>query len=98
MPILTEPQVRDIAVRALAPLKLAGKKVLLIVPDATRTAPVGLLFRVLHDLLGRETQALDVMIALGTHSPMSEEAILRRLEITAAERADKYRRVRLLNH
>src|SRR5947209_7556953 len=95
---LTEQQVRAIAAEALAPLDLAGKKVLLIVPDATRTAPVGLLFRVLHDLLGADTRALDVMIALGTHPPMSDEAINQRLEITAAERAGKYRRVRVLNH
>jgi nickel-dependent lactate racemase len=98
VPLLTDIQVRDIAARALAPLRLAGKKVLLIVPDATRTAPVGLLFRTIHDLIGGDAAGLDVMIALGTHPPMSEEAMLRRLEITAEERAGKYRRVRLLNH
>jgi nickel-dependent lactate racemase len=90
--------VRDIAARALAALHLAGKRVLLIVPDATRTAPVGLLFRVIHDLLGREARALDVMIALGTHPPMTDEAANRRLEITAGERAGMYRGVRVLNH
>jgi nickel-dependent lactate racemase len=95
---LTEEQVREIAARALAPLGLAGKKVLLIVPDSTRTAPVGLLFRVIHDLIGRETRSLDVLIALGTHPPMTEEAINRRLEITAEERTGKYGRVRVLNH
>jgi nickel-dependent lactate racemase len=95
---LSETQVRAIAEQALAPLGLAGKKVLLIVPDSTRTAPVGLLFRVIHELIGAETRSLDVLIALGTHPPMSEEAINRRLEISAEERADKYRRVRLLNH
>jgi nickel-dependent lactate racemase len=95
---LTEEQVRTIAAQALVPLDLAGKRVLLIVPDSTRTAPVGLLFRVIHDLIGQQTRSLDVLIALGTHPPMSEEAIHRRLEITAAERAGKYRRVRLLNH
>jgi nickel-dependent lactate racemase len=95
---LTEPQVHEIAAQVLASANLAGKRVLLIVPDATRTAPVGLLFRVLHDLLGGITRALDVMIALGTHPPMSEEAIQRRLEITAAERHGQYRRVRFLNH
>jgi nickel-dependent lactate racemase len=97
-PFLTESQVRDIAAQALAPLALAGKRVLLIVPDSTRTAPVGLLFRVLHDLLGSQVRNLDVMIALGTHPPMSDEAINQRLEITAAERAGKYGRVRMLNH
>jgi nickel-dependent lactate racemase len=95
---LTEQQVREIAAQALATLELTGKKVLLIVPDSTRTAPVGLLFRVIHDLLGAETRSLDVLIALGTHPPMSAEAINRRLEISAEERTGRYQRVRLLNH
>jgi lactate racemase len=95
---LSEQKVRTIAAQALSPLCLTGKKVLLIVPDSTRTAPVGLLFRVLHDLLGDETKSLDVLIALGTHPPMTDEAINRRLEITAEERAGRYGRVRVLNH
>jgi nickel-dependent lactate racemase len=91
-------QVRTIAAEALAQLRLADKRVLLIVPDATRTAPVGLLFKVIHDLIGAATKSLDVMIALGTHPPMSEAAINQRLDITAEERAGRYRRVRMLNH
>src|SRR5918997_3566368 len=90
--LLEEAEVRAIAERALAPLDLAGKSVLLIVPDATRTAPVGMLFRVLHDLLAEQTRRFDVMIALGTHPPMSYEAINGRLEITSAEREGKYGR------
>jgi lactate racemase len=95
---LSEHEVREIAAQALAPLALAGKKALLIVPDATRTAPVDLLFRVLHDLIGSTTSRLDVLIALGTHPPMSEAAIHERLGITTQERATKYQHVRLLNH
>jgi nickel-dependent lactate racemase len=96
--LLSEAEVREITARALAGLSLAGKKVLLIVPDATRTAPVGLLFRAIHDLIGADTAALNVMIALGTHPPMTEEAINRRLEISAEERGGKYGRVRVMNH
>lgn len=96
--LLTEQQVRDIATEALARLDLSGKKVLLIVPDSTRTAPVGLLFRIIHELIGDETRNLDVLIALGTHPPMSDDAINRRLEISAAERSGRYGRVRVLNH
>lgn len=95
---LTETHVREIAARALGALDLAGQSVLLVVPDATRTAPVGLLFRVVHDLVGASARRLDVMIALGTHPPMSEEAINQRLEITAEERASRFGRVRFLNH
>ncbi len=95
---LSEQEVREIAAPALAAADLAGKRVLLIIPDSTRTAPIGLMFRVIHDLIGQDAAALDVMIALGTHPPMSDEAINHRLEITAAERAGKYARVRMLNH
>lgn len=77
---------------------LAGKKILLIVPDATRTAPVGMVFKAIHARMGREAAALDVMIALGTHPPMSEEAIRGRLEITEDERVTTYRSVRFFNH
>ncbi len=95
---LTEQEVREIAADLLCPLQLEGKKVLLIVPDGTRTAPVGLMFRTIHSLIGDVTAGLDVMIALGTHQPMSEEAINRRLEISAQDRAGKYGEVRIFNH
>lgn len=96
--LLPEADVRAIVEPALAELKLAGKRVLVIVPDSTRTAPVGLMFRTIYDLIGEEAAALDVMIALGTHPAMSEDAINRRLQITPAERAGRYATVRLLNH
>lgn len=75
-----------------------GKKVLLIVPDATRTAPVGLMFQTLFQQVAEVTGAFDVLVALGTHQPMSETAICQRLDITEAERAGKYRGVRFFNH
>jgi lactate racemase len=75
-----------------------GKKVLLIVPDSTRTAPVGLLFKTLHAQIAQATRAFDVLVALGTHPPMSEQAICDRLEISAKERSGVYAEVRLFNH
>jgi lactate racemase len=75
-----------------------GKKVLLIVPDGTRTAPVGLLFEALHRQIGQEAKLFDILIALGTHQPMSEAAICERLDITQAERAERYGDVRFFNH
>ncbi|MBC8135200.1 MAG: DUF2088 domain-containing protein [Fibrella sp.] len=95
---LTESDVRVIAQNTVSSLDLDGERVLLIVPDATRTAPVDLLFRVLHDLLGNIVSSFDVMIARGTHPPMSDAAINQRLGITAQERATRYAKVRMLNH
>ena len=75
-----------------------GKRVLLIIPDATRTAPIGLIFKGLFDQIGESTAAFDIMIALGTHQPMSESAICERLDISLAERGAKYQTVRFFNH
>jgi nickel-dependent lactate racemase len=96
--LMNESQVREIVARELGKLDLAGKRVLLIVPDSTRTAPVGLMFRTIYDVIGDEVAGLDVMIALGTHPSMSAEAINKRLEITAQQRAGRYGRVKMLNH
>ena len=79
---LTDEQVRDLVAQACPAKDYKGKKVLLIVPDATRTCPLGLLFTAVFEQIGAATAAFDVMIALGTHQPMSEEAICERLEIT----------------
>lgn len=95
---LSAAEVREIVATALNPVDYAGKRVLLIVPDGTRTAPVGLLFKEIFDRLSSITARIDVMIALGTHVAMSEEAICKRLEISLEERRFKYGAVTLLNH
>jgi nickel-dependent lactate racemase len=77
---------------------LAGQKVLLIIPDATRTAPIGPVFHALHPILAPVARQIDVMVALGTHPPMSEEAICQRLEITLEERRATYSKVGFFNH
>jgi nickel-dependent lactate racemase len=75
-----------------------GKRVLLIIPDSTRTCPVGQMFQHLHGAIGGEVAKLDVIIALGTHQPMSEEAICERLEISMEQRRSTYRDVAFINH
>jgi nickel-dependent lactate racemase len=75
-----------------------AKRVLLIVPDGTRTAPIGALFRGIHRRLDGYAECCDVIIALGTHPPLSDDAICGRLEITQAERGSTYRNVQIFNH
>jgi nickel-dependent lactate racemase len=75
-----------------------GQRVLMIIPDSTRTCPVGLVFQRLHAHLGGAVRALDIMVALGTHQPMSEEAICERLEITLDQREAEYAAVGFYNH
>lgn len=95
---LTDDQVAARVAQSLPASDYAGKRVLMVIPDHTRTAPVGLLFKTIFQQIGAETAQLDVMVALGTHPPMSEEAICQRLEISIDERRDTYANVQLLNH
>ena len=95
---LTNEQVNEVVAQSLPAAEYAGKKVLLIVPDATRTAPIGQLFKAIHAQICGSATKLDVMIALGTHHAMSEEAICERLEITIEERRDQYAEVTFHNH
>lgn len=97
-PLLTESDVEAVVRRAAADWKLDGQRVLLVVPDQTRSCPLGLMFRLIHDAVGRSVRQLDVMIALGTHPPMTPEQIDRRMEITPQERTTKYAGVRFFNH
>src|ERR1700735_1366507 len=95
---LSNEQVLEMIGKACPVSEYGGKKVLLIVPDGTRTCPLGMLFKGIFAQIGTHASALDVMIALGTHQPMSEEAICHRLEISVEERRAKYGAVRLFNH
>jgi len=95
---LTKADVTDVVAQACPTAHYRDKKILLIVPDATRTAPVGMVFKVLHRHLAADAKNFDVMIALGTHPPMTEEAICARLEISADERREKFGRVEFINH
>jgi nickel-dependent lactate racemase len=91
-------RVAEIVAQACPAKDYTGKRVLLIVPDATRTAPVGLLFKTIHEQIGGAGAALDILVALGTHQPMPEAAICERLEITVEERKSAYRNVKFFNH
>ncbi len=95
---LTNEQVLEVISETCPISEFGSKKVLLIVPDATRTCPLGMLFKGIFEQIGASVAAFDVMIALGTHPPMSEEAICDRLEISTQERQAKYGMVRLFNH
>ena len=105
--LLTETKVHDLTAEALAQAdrsaersrrSLAGKRVLVIIPDSTRTAPVPLFFRLFHELLWGRVAALDYLVALGTHQPMSEEALNRLVGVTAEERNTQYAGIHVYNH
>jgi nickel-dependent lactate racemase len=63
----------------LARLPLDGKRVIVLVPDGTRTMPMPLMFEGLERELGPRVAALDYLVALGTHAPMNDAALTRLL-------------------
>jgi lactate racemase len=93
---LTEFEIRELMVSALSDLE--GKRVIILIPDGTRTAPIPQMFRLFHDILGGHVAKLDFLIALGTHQMMSEEAINKHIGVTPEERATKYAKVNIFNH
>lgn len=95
---LSAESVQALLARALDPLPLDGKRVLVIIPDGTRTAPIPLLFQLLYEQVGRRAARLDYLIALGTHPPMPGDAIGKLVGVGAAERAERYPNVTIYNH
>jgi len=77
--------------------KFTNQRVLVLIPDHTRSLPLPFLFRSLVDTL-RDTKQLDFMVALGTHPPLSEENLNNLVGITAEERTMIFKHVGLLNH
>ena len=95
---LTVEDVRELLAQASDALSIDGKRVLVIIPDGTRSAPISLMFRLLYEQLGRRVACLDYLIALGTHPPMSVEAIDKLVGLTEREREQEYPNVHVFNH
>jgi nickel-dependent lactate racemase len=95
---LSPDAARDLLARVVAEQRWDGQRVLAIIPDGTRTAAIPLVFALLGDLLAPRTARLDYLIALGTHPPMSNDAIDRLVGVPALERAARYPRTTIFNH
>lgn len=77
--------------------KHTGQKVLILIPDGTRTIPLPKLFRTLVEVL-HGTKQLDFMVALGTHPPLSPDQLNRLVGVSQEERQTTYQHVGLFNH
>jgi nickel-dependent lactate racemase len=82
---LSDTEIRELLAEGLGRLDLEGRRVLVVIPDGTRTAPIGLFFALLGDILGAKVDAVDYLIALGTHPPMDDAAKGRLLETTVVD-------------
>ncbi|MBV9481519.1 MAG: DUF2088 domain-containing protein [Acidobacteria bacterium] len=60
-------------------LGVDGKRVLIIIPDGTRSMPMPLFFELLQDEIAARASACDYLVALGTHPLMTEPQLSRLL-------------------
>ncbi|HPP66633.1 MAG TPA: lactate racemase domain-containing protein [bacterium] len=75
-----------------------NKKVLVIIPDSTRSGPTGLLFKTIIAAIYPSTKKLDFMIALGTHPLMGNASLEKMLDMTHDEILGKYPGVNIYQH
>jgi nickel-dependent lactate racemase len=93
--LLTDDEIRDTL--GVLEGQFINQRILVLIPDHTRSLPLPFLFRSLVDMLHNAKQ-LDFMVALGTHPPLSEESLNKLVGITFEERATVFKHVGLFNH
>ncbi|MHC1770685.1 MAG: lactate racemase domain-containing protein [Flexilinea sp.] len=96
--LLDDKDVFDILNGVFTANDLTGQRVLIIIPDSTRTMPFPLFFKSFYKLLHEKVKKMDFIIALGTHQPMSEDAICSEAGITLDEMKNKYKDITFYNH
>ncbi|AGZ41642.1 lactate racemase domain-containing protein [Actinoplanes friuliensis] len=96
--ILTEDEVRQFVTDQLGGLDLDGRSVCVLVPDGTRVCPLPLLVGAVHGALHGRVSRLTVLIALGTHAPMNDEALAVHLGYAGRELGEIYPGTTVLNH
>jgi nickel-dependent lactate racemase len=96
-PLATEA-VRDFISRHLQARDFAGRDVVVIIPDSTRSCPLQLLIDTVYAELAPQVSRLRVLIALGTHPEMSTEQIEAMFEVGPGELTTRYPKAEIINH
>jgi nickel-dependent lactate racemase len=96
--LLDSEQVEEFIAAQLAATDVDGKSVCIVVPDGTRTCPLPLLVGAVHAALHGRATRMTTLVALGTHQPMSEEALARHLGYEAGHLEETYPGMTVLNH
>jgi nickel-dependent lactate racemase len=95
---MSEAAVARAITEGLAGMPYDGKRVLVLVPDLTRTMPVPAFFRLIVAGLRGRAAKVDFLVALGTHPALSEEQLDQLFGCAPGERARDFANVAFLNH
>ena len=96
--VLAAEEIRAFVHDQLAAAHLDGRSVCVLVPDGSRSCPVPLLMSAIHEALHGRVSQLTVLVALGTHAAMSEQALAAHLGYDAGALAARYPSMTVLNH
>ena len=69
-----------------------------MIPDGTRSSPLPLLLRCVHEALAGRATRITAVVALGTHVAMSEEALAKHLGYAEAGLEATYPGMTVINH
>jgi len=97
-PFLSPGDVERIIGDGLAACDYDGKRVLVLVPDLTRTMPLPAFFRLIVAALRPRVSRLDFLVALGTHPPLTEAQFDQLFGCAPGERARDFSDIGFLNH
>ena len=96
--VLDDEQVTAFVAEQLSAHPFDGRSVCVLVPDATRTCPLPLLMQAVHGALHGRVSRLTVLVALGTHAAMTDEALARHLGYEPSRLAETYPGTTVVNH
>jgi nickel-dependent lactate racemase len=93
---LTGDELSLIIREGLNSLAVDGKRLLVLIPDSTRTMPMPFVFELFDKLLSQRVKKLDYLVALGTHQPLSDSQLS--TLVGNPVRGGKVGSSRILNH
>jgi nickel-dependent lactate racemase len=95
---LSKKEISEFIAKALETIDFSGKKITLVIPDGTRSCPLPLILPIFYDAISPTAKSLSALIALGTHAPMSLEAIDKSLAGENQSSIQKYPKMKVFNH
>lgn len=96
--VLSDEEIRNFVLEQLKAYDFDGKRVTLVVPDGTRHAPVDKMAHYVYEALGDRPKDVRVVIALGTHDDMSDEAIGHLMGCEPGKFEEEYPGWKIYNH
>lgn len=95
---LTDDEIGRVIQEGLDACPYDGKRVLVLVPDLTRTMPLPQFFRLMVEALRPRVKKLDFLVALGTHAPLDEAQMDQLFGCKPGERLRDFSDIGFLNH